>query len=133
MSSASTTFSGATPIQVPERMRAWVLGRPNELTLIEKPVPEPRAAEVLVRIGATAVCATDLEVISHGQPALVQGGLPFERNFTPGHEYMGTVVKLGPGVDEFALATGWRSRFTPVAGAANAAARACIPRAPTTA
>lgn len=103
MSSASTTFSGATPIQVPERMRAWVLGRPNELTLIEKPVPEPRAAEVLVRIGATAVCATDLEVISHGQPALVQGGLPFERNFTPGHEYMGTVVKLGPGVDEFTV------------------------------
>jgi len=85
----------------PERMKAWVLGGPDELRLVEKPVPRPRAAEVLVRIGATAVCGTDLEVISHGPPALVQGGLPFNKNFTPGHEYMGTVVELGPGVDEF--------------------------------
>ncbi len=82
-------------------MKAWVLGGPDELRLVEKPVPQPGAAEVLVRIGATAVCGTDLEVISRGAPALVQGGAPFNKNFTPGHEYMGTVVRLGPGVDEF--------------------------------
>jgi L-iditol 2-dehydrogenase len=84
-------------------MKAWVLGAPGELTLAEKPVPQPGAAEVLVRIDAVAVCGTDLEVIAHGDPALVQGGLPFNRNFTPGHEYMGTVAALGPGVDEFAV------------------------------
>jgi hypothetical protein len=28
-------------------------------------------------------------------------GLPFNRGFTPGHEYMGTVVKLGATVNEF--------------------------------
>lgn len=88
-------------LRTPERMKAWVLGGPDELRLVEKPVPRPGAAEVLVRIGATAVCGTDLEVISHGPPALVQGGLPFNKNFTPGHEYMGTVAQLGPGVDEF--------------------------------
>ena len=87
--------------RIPERMRAWVLGKPGELALVDKPVPQPGAAEVLVKIGATAVCGTDLEVIAHGEPALVQGGLPFNKNFTPGHEYMCTVVKLGPGVDEF--------------------------------
>lgn len=87
--------------RAPERMKAWVLGGPDELRLVEKPVPRPGAAEVLVRIGATAVCGTDLEVISHGPPALIQGGLPFNKNFTPGHEYMGTVAQLGPGVDEF--------------------------------
>jgi len=32
---------------------------------------------------------------------MIDGGLPFNRGFTPGHEYMGTVVKLGPTVDEF--------------------------------
>jgi L-iditol 2-dehydrogenase len=90
-------------LPIPERMKAWVLGSPGELRLVEKPVPQPGVAEVLVRIGATAVCATDLEVISHGEPALVQGGMPFNKNFTPGHEYMGTVVKLGPGVDEFEI------------------------------
>ena len=88
---------------VPEKMKAWVLGGPGQLTMVEKPVPQPGAAEVLVRIGATAVCGTDLEVISHGEPALIQGGMPFNKNFTPGHEYMGTVVRLGPGVDEFEI------------------------------
>jgi len=82
-------------------MKAWVLGNPDELKFVEKPVPQPAAAEVLVRIDAIAVCATDLEIIHSGPPALIQGGDPFNKNFTPGHEYMGTVVKLGPGVDEF--------------------------------
>ena len=66
-------------------------------------MPVPARAEVLVRIDAVAICATDLEVIAHGPPALIQGGLPFNKNWTPGHEYMGTVAALGPGVDEFAI------------------------------
>jgi L-iditol 2-dehydrogenase len=86
---------------IPGKMKAWVLGNPDELKLVEKPVPQPGPAEVLVRIDAIAVCATDLEIIHHGPPALIEGGEPFNKNFTPGHEYMGTVVKLGPGVDEF--------------------------------
>src|SRR5215467_5313338 len=89
--------------QIPKSMKAWVLGDPEELSLIEKPVPQPGAAEVLVRVDAIAVCATDIEVIKHGLPAMIDGGLPFNRGFTPGHEYMGTVVKLGPTVDEFEI------------------------------
>jgi L-iditol 2-dehydrogenase len=86
---------------VPQRMKAWVLGGPEELFLVEKLVPQPQAAEVLVRVDAVAICATDLEILKHGVPATVDGGLPFNRNFTIGHEYMGTVVKLGPAVDEY--------------------------------
>jgi 2-desacetyl-2-hydroxyethyl bacteriochlorophyllide A dehydrogenase len=82
-------------------MKAWVLGDPAQLALVDKPVPSPGAAEVLVRVDATAICATDLEVIAHGPPAIVGGEPPFNRNFTPGHEYVGTVVALGPTVDEF--------------------------------
>lgn len=88
-------------LQMPQRMKAWVLGGPGELHLVDKPVPRPAAAEVLVRIDATAICGTDLEVIRNGPPAQIEGGLPFRKNFTPGHEYMGTVVMPGPGVDEF--------------------------------
>src|ERR1700682_1069848 len=88
---------------IPDAMKAWVLGDPGELALKNKPVPVPRKAEVLVRIHAVAICATDLEFIYHGPPASIQGGLPFNKNFTPGHEYMGTVVALGPGVDEYAV------------------------------
>jgi L-iditol 2-dehydrogenase len=88
---------------VPATMRAWVLGGPDELSLAEKPVPVPGRAEVLVRIDAVAICATDLEVIHYGTPAKYKGGLPFNKGFTPGHEYMGTVAALGPGVDEFRI------------------------------
>lgn len=88
---------------VPDTMKAWVLGDPGELTYVDKPVPAPGRAEVLVRIDAVAICATDLEIIYHGPPALIEGGMPHNRNFTPGHEYMGTVVALGEGVDEYAI------------------------------
>ena len=88
---------------VPDTMRAWVLGNPGELKFTQKPVPAPKRAEVLVRIDAVAICATDLDVIAHGPPAQIQGGLPFNKNWTPGHEYMGTVAALGAGVDEFAI------------------------------
>src|SRR5260370_37726982 len=87
--------------QIPKTMKAWVLGGPEELALAEKPVPEPGPAEVLVRVDAIAVCATDIEIIKHGVPAMIDGDLPFHKGFTPGHEYMGTVVKLGPTGDEF--------------------------------
>src|SRR5262245_34577923 len=86
---------------VPDRMKAWVLGDPGQLKLAEQAGPGPKRAEVLVRIDAVAICATDLEIIYHGPPASIQGGMPFNKRFTPGHEYMGTVVALGPGVDEY--------------------------------
>ena len=98
-----TAQRGNNAFRIPDKMKAWVLGKPDEIRLTEKPVPQPAAAEVLVRVDAVAICATDLEIISHGVPAKIGGGLPFEKNFTPGHEYMGTVVKLGPAVDEYDL------------------------------
>src|ERR1700710_1200246 len=88
---------------IPDRMKAWVLGEPAHPLLREKPVPVPARAEVLVRIDAVAICATDLEIIHSGSPASILGGLPFNKNFTPGHEYMGTVAALGPEVDEFKI------------------------------
>lgn len=90
-------------LTVPDLMKAWVLGDPDQLLLREKPTPVPSRAEVLVRIDAVAICATDLEIIHLGSPASILGGLPFNKNFTPGHEYMGTVAALGPEVDEFRI------------------------------
>lgn len=105
MTSATTNGAGqrSNEFSIPDTMKAWVLGGPEELTLVEKPVPQPGPAEVLVRIDAIAVCATDIEIIKHGLPAIIDGGSPFHKNFTPGHEYMGTIVRLGPSVDEFQI------------------------------
>lgn len=88
---------------VPPVMAAWVLGAAEELRLVKKAVPSPGPAEALIRVDAVAICATDLDVISKGPPALVNGGAPFNQDFTPGHEYMGTIVALGAGVDEYAV------------------------------
>ena len=98
-------FQGITSkkFPIPKVMKAWVLGDPDQLSLVEKLIQMPGKAEVLLRIDAVAICATDLDVISHGPPAMIEGGLPFNKNFTPGHEYMGTVVALGPSVDEFEI------------------------------
>src|ERR1044072_3314293 len=84
-------------------MKAWVLGDPGQLNLEDTAVPTTGVSEVLVRIDDTAICGTDLDVIAHGPPATVGGELPFNKNFTPGHEYMGTIVEVGPTVDEFAV------------------------------
>ncbi|MDB9870160.1 zinc-binding dehydrogenase [Alphaproteobacteria bacterium] len=98
-------FQGITSkkFPIPKVMKAWVLGDSDQLSLVEKLIQMPGKAEVLLRIDAVAICATDLDVISHGPPAMIEGGLPFNKNFTPGHEYMGTVVALGPSVDEFEI------------------------------
>ena len=88
---------------LPKEMKAWVLKSPNELELKTKVIPIPGYSEVLVKIDAVAICATDLDVIGYGPPALIEGEKPFNKEFTPGHEYMGTVVALGPSVDEFQI------------------------------
>ena len=87
--------------EIPKEMGAWVLNDPNNITIKKKPVPEPKEGECLLKIDAVAICATDLEIMSHGLPAMINGELPFNKDFTFGHEAMGTVVKLGEGVHEF--------------------------------
>ena len=94
---------GINNFTIPETMSAWVLGGVNELLKVEKPVPEPGPAQVLVKIDAVSICGTDLEIMARGLPAMVEGGLPFNKNLTIGHEYMGRVAKLGAGVDTFKI------------------------------
>ena len=70
----SIEFNGKTSVKhpIPETMKAWVLRDPEELSLIDKPIVMPGKAEVLIKIDAVAICATDLDVISHGPPALIE-------------------------------------------------------------
>jgi len=58
--------------------------------------PEPGPGEILVRVEACAVCRTDLHILD-GE--LSQPKLPL----VPGHEIVGTVAALGPGVTRFEL------------------------------
>jgi L-iditol 2-dehydrogenase len=86
--------------KVPEVMKAWALFGPGDLRRVTKPVPRPGEAEVLVRIEDVAICATDIEILRRGLPAMVEGKPPFNGQHVIGHEYAGSVVALGPTVDE---------------------------------
>lgn len=62
------------------------------LSIEEVAVPSPGLGEVLVKIEACGVCHTDLHAVDGDWP--VKPTLPF----IPGHEGVGHVVAIGPGV-----------------------------------
>jgi D-arabinose 1-dehydrogenase-like Zn-dependent alcohol dehydrogenase len=84
---------------LPDRMRAVRLHRPRtadraeDLRVEELEVPRPGPGQVLVRVRACGVCASDLHVVNGVTPP--GGPLPM----TLGHEPAGTVAELGDGVD----------------------------------
>ncbi|MFL6110711.1 MAG: zinc-dependent alcohol dehydrogenase [Catenulispora sp.] len=71
------------------------LGKPLEIR--DLPVPEPGPGQVLVRIAASGVCHTDIHAAHGDWP--VKPRPPF----TPGHEGVGRVERLGAGVPEAML------------------------------
>ncbi len=77
-------------------MRAVVIrsaGTPPEL--IERPVPSPGAGQLLIKVHACGVCRTDLHI--------ADGDLPLLHSpVVPGHEIVGRVHQVGPGVVGFA-------------------------------
>src|SRR5919197_1170652 len=92
--SAADSTTGA---RLPRTMRAAVLFGPRQFRILEKPVPQPGPGEVLVKVAMCGTCGTDLKIQEHPFP-----GQPPFGEFTPGHEWTGTVVAVGPTVDEFA-------------------------------
>jgi propanol-preferring alcohol dehydrogenase len=78
-------------------MRAMVLEKPGTaLQLREIADPAPGPGEVLVKVAACGVCRTDLHVVD-GE--LTEPKLPI----IPGHEIVGRIEALGPGVTSFRI------------------------------
>lgn len=75
-------------------MRAMVFNGGGPLELRRLPVPEPGPGQVRLRVSACAVCRTDLHI--------VDGELDRPKpDLVPGHEIVGRVDALGPGVEGF--------------------------------
>lgn len=84
---------------MPQTMLAIRKIRPEAgLTLEEIPVPEPAEGEVLVRVEAASVCGTDLHIHQWDDWSRHRIKPPL----TLGHEFAGTVVQLGKGVQHAA-------------------------------
>ncbi|MEH1015761.1 NAD(P)-dependent alcohol dehydrogenase [Micromonospora sp. CPCC 206060] len=75
-------------------MRAIQLTAPGTLEQVDVPTPTAGPGEVLLAMGATGACHSDLHILD--APAGV-----FPTPMTLGHEIAGTVAEVGPGV------TGW--------------------------
>lgn len=81
---------------VPTQQRIVLLrefGGPEALAVTEQPVPEPGAAEVLVKVLAASVQFTDVMLRKGQYPDLKQ-----KPPLVLGYDLVGEVVKLGPGV-----------------------------------
>lgn len=86
---------------VPKTMQAVRVYGPHDYRLEEIPVPEIGPGEVLVKVLASGVCASDVK--TH-EGARVWGSAeiaPYiQAPVTPGHEFIGEVVALGEGAAE---------------------------------
>lgn len=84
---------------IPDRMKLLQIEAPGRAAWKDAPVPVPAAGEVLVRVLAVATCPHwDLHILG-GQPMFP--GMKLEYPYLPGqpgHEAVGEVVALGPGV-----------------------------------
>ena len=76
-------------------MKMWRYSGPQQLSLEEGGVPHPGSGEVVIRIAACGICATDLKTYQRGHPLIPVG-------VVLGHEIVGVIAELGEGV------TGWQ-------------------------
>ena len=78
-------------------MRAMILKQPGtRLEAVDLPPLQPGPGQVRVKVRACAVCRTDLHVVDGD---LTDPKLPI----IPGHEIVGVVTQLGPGVQRRAI------------------------------
>jgi alcohol dehydrogenase len=76
-------------------MKALVYHGPGKYGWEEKPRPTIKdAGDAIVRITTSTICGTDLHILKGDLPAVTDGRIL-------GHEGIGVVEKVGPGVSEF--------------------------------
>jgi threonine dehydrogenase-like Zn-dependent dehydrogenase len=87
---------------LPKSMRAVVCHGPGDYRLEETPAPRPGPGEVVIRVEACGICASDVKCYSGAalfwgdarRPGFAQAPI------TAGHEFVGAVVGLGEGAAE---------------------------------
>ncbi len=93
---ASDVQQQPTAASVPEEMEAVVCHGPRDYRLERLPVPRPAAGEVLIRVEAVGICASDLKCYAGAAKFWGDENRPAwaETEAVPGHEITGRVVQL---------------------------------------
>ena len=74
-------------------MKSVVIKRPNEISVLERDLPEPGLGQLMIQVMASGICGTDLHIY-RGE---YMGNYPV----IPGHEFSGIVAATGSGVTRF--------------------------------
>ncbi len=76
--------------------RSAVLHSPRDVTIEDRPMPEPGPGEVLVRVVAVGICGSDVHYYEHGRigPYVVDAPMVI------GHEASGEITAVGDGVPQ---------------------------------
>ncbi len=95
-------------------MQAAVFVEKGRIELREVPRPEPGPGEALIAVSLTTICGTDVHIL--------KGEYPVKPGLVVGHEHVGTIAALGPGV------RGYRAGERVLAGAITPCGqcRACL-------
>src|SRR6266496_5322376 len=76
-------------------MKANVFRGPNGFGLEEKPIPTAGPGDAVIQVRLTTICGTDIHI--------VRGEYPVKPGLTIGHEAVGVIHELGPGVSEYEI------------------------------
>lgn len=89
-------------------MKAAVVYRKNDIRIADVPRPRARSGEVVVKVRASGICATDVKILGGA-------GIPAELPAILGHEVAGTIAELGAGPGTALLHVGQRVAVYPIA------------------
>jgi alcohol dehydrogenase len=78
-----------------ETMRALVFRGPNHIGIEQVPIPKPGYGEVVIRVTLTTICGTDVHIL--------KGEYPVKSGLVIGHEPVGVIHEIGPGVNGYAV------------------------------
>jgi threonine dehydrogenase-like Zn-dependent dehydrogenase len=76
-------------------MKAAVFIEPGKIVLDEKPVPKVGFGEALIKVTTTTICGTDIHIL--------KGEYPVASGRIVGHEPVGVIDELGPGVTGYTV------------------------------
>jgi alcohol dehydrogenase len=85
----ATTLPAATEADL-GTMRAAIFHGPNDIRVERAPRPRPGPGEAVVRVTLTTICGTDVHIL--------KGEYPVRPGLIVGHEPVGVIDELGPGV-----------------------------------
>ncbi|KAL7773461.1 hypothetical protein CFE70_003425 [Pyrenophora teres f. teres 0-1] len=105
----------ASSPEIPTKYKAVVYDAPGSIsTKIETlDMPEPGAGEVLVNLTHSGVCHSDLGIMTNAWKTLP---FPTQAGQVGGHEGVGKIVKMGPGMENAAVKVGDRVGIKWMAG-----------------